>query len=326
MVDDSLNAVTDLNSLYKTIGTFRKSAEAREFFEFVARFPKLAPFNAMLVYVQKPGSRMVASAAVWRTEYGRRVRLDAKPLLVLWPNLPVGFVFDIGDTEPIKNSEKAAVPELAIHPFQAIGCLPYGTMGTLLNNLPGQGILLIDSEMGTQCGGSIQIIRDKYFQKVGGKYVQAIYKIIINTKMDEETTFATLAHELGHLFCGHFFWDKFINPPKDYRIPRRNDFQKKSWDKIKQIAEFEAESVAWLICKRLGISIPSTKYLDSYLDKEETIPEINLEAVIKAASRIERLYKEDCSPYKPLIIDMNANKNRYVEWIEFHSNVINRWE
>jgi hypothetical protein len=54
--------------------------------------------------------------------------------------------------------------------------------------------------------------------------------------------------------------------------------------------EFEAESVAWLVCERAGLKIPAARYLKWYMDDGEEIPQgISLELVIKSAGLIESM-------------------------------------
>ncbi|WP_425456378.1 ImmA/IrrE family metallo-endopeptidase [Desulfobotulus mexicanus] len=98
--------------------------------------------------------------------------------------------------------------------------------------------------------------------------------MIINRNHTREEKFATLAHELGHLYCGH------LGSPSDNWWPDRNL-------KSKEVSEFEAESVAWLVCERMGIKNPSAQYLSGYLDKDNKIPDVSLEAVLRAAGMVE---------------------------------------
>ena len=55
-----------------------------DFLGFMQRFNNLSVYNAMLVRVQRPGAAAVGSRRQW-TGYGRRVRPDAVPIVVLQP-------------------------------------------------------------------------------------------------------------------------------------------------------------------------------------------------------------------------------------------------
>jgi hypothetical protein len=55
--------------------------------------------------------------------------------------------------------------------------------------------------------------------------------------------------------------------------------------------EFEAESISYLICGRLGIDNPSEEYLANYVKKQDDVPSISLECVMKASGLIENMGK-----------------------------------
>lgn len=63
--------------------------------------------------------------------------------------------------------------------------------------------------------------------------------------------------------------------------------------------EFEAETVSWLICERLGIGNPSERYLSGYLDEHGNIPQdISIHHILLAVNEIEKILKD--SPSKAL--------------------------
>lgn len=317
---DAQQLFSDLNELFEDLKTEEKNSRAKDFFNFVANFPKLAPINAALVFLQRPGSRMVASAAQWKSNYGRKVKFGERPLLVLWPCWPIGFVFDFEQTEPINERSVKEIPEEFGRPLRATGQVPQGMLDTLLFNLRGQGILLKTTEMGAQMGGSIQILRDNSFQCHSGKCVKTIYGICLKKNHDETSLFATLLHELGHLFCGHFQWGILGKAFKDYRVPEREDLKDLPPGELRQIMEFEAESVSWLLTRRFGIESPSSLYLSSWLQGEKDIPPVNFDAIIKAVGRIEKLCLEIAKPYKPLLLKLdNMDKNERAKWRKVYS-------
>ena len=65
------------------------------------------------------------------------------------------------------------------------------------------------------------------------------------------------------------------------------------------IREFEAESVAYLVCLRCGIDISSEQYLSGFLEENEQVPPISLERVMKAAGLIESMSQRRMKPRKP---------------------------
>src|ERR1700730_7597216 len=78
---------------------YTQSKDYKDLLDFVVRLRNFAPFNAMLLQVQKSGLRYAASACDWRERFGRKPKEGARPLLILWPFGPVALVYDVLDTE-----------------------------------------------------------------------------------------------------------------------------------------------------------------------------------------------------------------------------------
>jgi antirestriction protein ArdC len=102
---------------------------------------------------------------------------------------------------------------------------------------------------------------------------QSVYRVAINRNHPPATRFATIAHELAHLFLGHLGQDKTIGAPS-----RSTPDQ--------ALREVEAESVAYIVCKRNGVEPKSEKYLKDYV---KVAREVDVYAVMKAAGQIEQL-------------------------------------
>ena len=54
--------------------------------------------------------------------------------------------------------------------------------------------------------------------------------------------------------------------------------------------ELEAETIAFLICRRLGLTTQSAEYLAGYINSEKDIIRFNYEMVIHTVDKIERLF------------------------------------
>ncbi len=88
-----------LDQLLADSRLYTRSADYKALLDFVVRLRNFAPFNAMLLQVQKPGLTYAASAYDWRERFGRTPKEGARPLLILWPFGPVVLVYDVLDTE-----------------------------------------------------------------------------------------------------------------------------------------------------------------------------------------------------------------------------------
>jgi len=120
------------------------------------------------------------------------------------------------------------------------------------------GIRVMGRKEGSQSAGSIGKQDDKsippplMFQvgknRDGSPMYTAIpvrYNLVINETLSREATYATVVHELAHLYCGH------LGTPNKKWWPDRRGLPQ-------AVMEFEAESTTDLVCGRLGIAIPQS--------------------------------------------------------------------
>ena len=266
-----------LDELLQEVRLYRNPDDFRKVLRFIKQFPRMAPFNALLVYQQKPGCYYFASAREWKERFSRTVKPSATPLVILRPFGPVGFVFDVADTEG------DPVPESLVDPFRTAGTLDEHVLSDLITRLTRYGVYCDGGDYGPACAG--RIMPSKRSNRPG---VDLVY----NRNQPPEQQFATIIHELGHLFCGHLGGSR-----ETVGLPGRGSSGQEIWRnrmlKSRQVREFEAESVAWLVCGRMGIENPSADYLASYSNQGEDIPSISLETVLKATGIAEGMVSGD---------------------------------
>lgn len=287
--------ISSIDRLFHDIKRYRKCSEFKKKLEFYANFPNLGVYNAALVEQQRPGARLVLTAENWKDMYGRIIKPNARPVIILMPFYPVDFLFDISDTKPIDNSRKEdrdMVIERIIHQFKATSTQDTSFyMRNVKANLPKHGIYynshyIVGSEMQAEIRrDQSETLEVKYYKDKTIKY-HNYFTISVNFKAEEPEQLASIFHELGHLFCQHI-----VHP----------------WCKDRsythEVKEFEAETVSYLVCERLGIKTHSTEYLALYLEDNDKIPEISLECVFQAVDLIERIATgymnvSDCLLYK----------------------------
>lgn len=63
----------------------------------MAKFRRYSPYNNMLVKVQNPHCSFYASKYDWYNRFGRQIKEDAKPMLILAPMYPVMLVYDLDE-------------------------------------------------------------------------------------------------------------------------------------------------------------------------------------------------------------------------------------
>lgn len=248
-----------LDQLIAETGLYSTSESLADLLEFVARLRRFAPFNAMLLHAQKPGLTHAATARDWRERFERMPKPDARPLIVLRTMGPVDFVFDVQDTwgKPL--------PEDAFS-FPALGDLSDGRFERLIRRLPRQRIEIAPIDAGDAVAGRIELVRRSRKDK-------NLYRLVYNRNHSAPTRFATVAHELAHLFLGHLGGD----PVR--KVPDRHG-------RDHALREVEAETVAWLVARRAGAEPRSAKYLRAY---QGSFAALDLYAVMRAVNAVENL-------------------------------------
>jgi len=269
-----------LDDLFNLTHQYRDGTAYHELLQFVARFRFYSPFNAMLVHIQMPGASFVAPPHRWLNKYGRHVNPGARPLVILQPMGPVMFVFDVSDTEG------DPLPPEVEKPFEVRAGKIGKRFPRTIENAKRDGIAIHTAKLGSQQGGSIAPASvPAKMLRFGETTVPVRYELELSANASEESCYTTLAHELAHLYCGH------LGTPNDKWWPDRRGLEH-------HVREFEAESVAYMVCTRLGISNPSEQYLAGYMGQQKQTPPISLECVMKAAGLIESMGREGLKPRK----------------------------
>lgn len=279
--------VPELDKLFYEVRAYRNSSELKDLFKFIKKFPQIAPYNAMLLHIQKPGSQFVASAADWEWKFKRTIKPGARPLIILRPFGPVAFVFELGDTEG-----NEPFPKQLLCPFETDGKLPGNALNNLIKFMKFDGISYHEADHGTSSAGFIKINNYSMEQSIiRGKneiWMKVLYNMVVNKNLESEAKFSTILHELGHSYCGH------LGTPDDKWWADRCYLSENE-------REFEAESVCWLVCERMGIKNPSAEYLNGYLDNNGEIPQISIDTVLKVVGMIEGLITGNKEPRKEII-------------------------
>ncbi len=280
-----------LDELFTLARQYKSSNAYYLLLRFVARFRFYSPFNAMLVHIQMPGATYVAPPHRWHSEYLRRIKASARPLVILQPMGPVMFVFDVSDTDPEEGARP--LPRKVLNPFEVCQGRVEGELARTIDNATRDGVSVADRKAGSQSAGEISVVDKRGYLEVLTKlrpeptYIQVPlrYEILLNTNHSKEEKYATLVHELAHLYCGH------LGTPNPKWWPDRRGLKH-------NVCEFEAESVCFLVCGRLGIDNPSAEYLAGYVGKDENIetPPISLGCVMTAAGLIEQMGRARLKP------------------------------
>lgn len=201
------------------------------------------------------------------------------------------FVFDVSDTIPEENAPP--LPREVTSPFEVRQGRIVDELKVTIKNACRDGVEVSERAAGSQSAGLIKRAnpgRSLAFQvkeRPQPEFVQIPlrYELLLNAGHSNAAKYATLVHELAHLYCGHLgtqderWWPDRRGLPYD-------------------VAEFEAESISYLVCTRLGIDNPSDEYLAGFMKVNEETPPISLECVMKAAGLIEQMGRQRLMPRK----------------------------
>ncbi len=195
---------------------------------------------------------------------------------------PILFVFDVSDTAPLPNARP--LPLQVEDPFQVRNGKIGGQLALTTENAKRDGVRVSERADGSQRAGSIQraaagqhlefTIAQKPMQKTA--QIPLWFELLLNSIFSDEVRYGTLVHELAHLYCGH------LGTPNDRWWPDRQNLSH-------SVREFEAESVSYLVCTRLGIDTTSDEYLAAYVRKCPVTPPISLDSVMKSVWLLEQM-------------------------------------
>ena len=110
------------------------------------------------------------------------------------------------------------------------------------------------------------------------------FRIAVNDRLHPGESFATIAHELGHIFCGH------LGPCNS----GDGKNEESGWPDRRSLGlaerEVEAEAVAFLVASRAGLTTGSAAYLKTHAERA-VMKKIDIDLIVRAAARIERIAK-----------------------------------
>ncbi len=141
-----------LDQLLADSRLYRAGKDYRALLDFVIRLRNFAPFNAMLLQVQKPGLLYAASRLDWGERFNRTVKDGARPLLILWPFGPVALVYDVADTQgdPLPDGVSA---------FAAHSAVDAATLAGYASKMAKKHIVWNEMDAGDGKAGSIKVAR-----------------------------------------------------------------------------------------------------------------------------------------------------------------------
>jgi hypothetical protein len=304
--EDSENFENDKDDSVRVLQLIKQAIETptaqglADFLNFTTKFKRLAVWNARMAYIQRPGAQVIASEFEW-LKVERTIAPDAVPIIILWPFSPIRFVYELEDTNPptLHNDIR--------DPFAAIGDFRPAVLAKLTKGLSQQKnfkVRIVARRLGSgragtaSAQGNLSITAPFGEGGTIGKFASEnadtdselpkagipSFRIAVNDRLQPGERFATIAHELGHIFCGH-------QGPCNSRDGKSEE---SGWPDRRSLGlaekEVEAEAVAFLVASRAGLTTGSAAYLKTHAERA-VMKKINIDLIVRAAARIERIAK-----------------------------------
>ena len=267
-------ALNPVDEMFAASTRLRNSRDFMELLDFIARFPNYSAFNGLLLYLQDSSASYVATARTWAKKFSRRPGLKARPLVILAPMAPIRFVFDIRDTEG------PSIPPDFLKSVESAHQLSGKVYMNTQLNCSHHGIAVCEKTLSHDAKDRTDRITPALRRQYKNLNIEkdTSYLVHLNMSQSLEEKYSSLAHELGHIFCGHLGIDRYAWWPERENLNISGE-------------EIEAGCVAYLVSRRIGLRACSEKYLSSYAGIDQEIPTFSLNAVLQAVNYVEDMGK-----------------------------------
>jgi len=268
-------ALSPVDEVFTASTRLRNSRNFMELLDFIARFPNYSAFNGFLLYIQDSSATYVATARTWIKKFSRQPGPNARPLAILAPMAPIRFVFDIRDTEG------SPIPSELLKSVESGNQLSGKIFSNTQQNCTLQGIAVCETMLSHDTKGTTDRITPALRKQYKDLNIQkdTSYLIHLNKTHRLEEKYSSLAHELGHIFCGHLGIDRYAWWPEREALNISAE-------------DIEAGCVAYLVCRRKGLQACSEKYLSNYVRANQEMPVFSFNAVLQAVSYVEEMGKQ----------------------------------
>lgn len=241
----------------------RGSQQFREMIDFMSRFREYAPYNNMLVRVQDPTCSFYATSKDWKERFGRHLKEDARPMLILATMHPIMLVYALDQTEG------KPLPEKLQNFARFEGKFQKDWLTRVIENAARDRIKIAFKTLSSTNAGFATFSRETQSWKM---------RIVVHDLLDEPSRFGVLCHELAHIYLGH------LGADKDHWWPSRHNLNL-------QTVEIEAEAVAHIVTTRLGLSGFSDAYLSGHMKSNELPESVSIDLIAKVSGKLEQMTK-----------------------------------
>lgn len=281
--DRKSEAKRSINYVLDAVLQFGKVSSGPDLLDRIARLclsTGYSPYNALLMLLQRPAASYVLPAHRWRERYGYVIRPGEQPLVLLQRGGPLIFLLDVSQVEAGENA--IALPADLSDPYAMTDIVDAEqALHWIVENAKYDGVRVSPAPLGTGFAGCVRRSSAARVQRVTTRKRPEVQVAEVPVRYDVELSrshsateqLATLAHELGHVYCGHLGSDDAGH----WRDRSRLDHDHK---------ELEAECVARCVFSTLAPGVTLPDHLDQYFAVEPELHGTDLQTVLRAAGRV----------------------------------------
>lgn len=284
--DDDFKEKRDINTgidvLVANSKAYRHSSAFMEMIDFIGKFREYSPYNNMLVRVQNPSCGFYATERDWVERFGRTIKEDARPMLILAPMHPVLLVYDLDSTEG------KDLPRELLDFSSFKGQWDSKWLERLLENAKRHRINVERKTLSRSNSGFATHARK------GGHWKM---RIVLHDALDEPSCFGVLCHELAHIFLGHLGGDQDLWWPSRMNLHHRS-------------IEIEAEASAYIVTRQLGLEGASHAYVSRHLKDADALPDgVSVDNIAKVSGKIYQMANGLLPEPKPRVTKEKKGKS-----------------
>jgi hypothetical protein len=251
-----------IDALIRESANYLTAAAFQEMISFMANFRDYSPFNNMLVKLQRPSCSLYATQKDWKKRFARRLKTDARPMVILAPMHPVMLVFELDSTEG------PPLPQTLQEFSRFEGKWDPKRLQRTTENASTHDLIQIEPVTLSSTNSG--------FATISGARRGMKMRIAIHDKLDEPSRYGVLLHELAHIYLGH------LRSDTDGWWPSRGDLDRRAM-------EVEAEAVAYIVSQRAGLQGSSSQYVSQYIKNDFALRAISLDMIAKVAGRLDEM-------------------------------------
>lgn len=282
---ERLKGVTD--KLEAGIAELYESDRYAAYLQAMSRFHRYSYKNIILILAQYPSASRVAGFHAWK-KFGRSVKKGERGIQILAPcsytKLEQREDAESGTQEVVAVKKRRYKVEYVFDVTQTEGRELPDLVGELSGDVEQYEMICA----ALQAASPVPITFGSLPPGVKGQYSHVDQLITILPGMSQVQTIKTMIHEVAH--------------SKLHALPVENGVVTGKHEKSRPTRETEAESVAYVVCQRLGIdtSDQSFGYVAEWTrDKEMTALKASLGCIRDAAAEIIGSIEQSCPELAP---------------------------